>query len=405
MRIFSWSSRGFYTRCSCQANNMKRFYFSVPFTLLLGTLVMCVYFKDPDKLFEPKPFYNVTQNKFLQKEEDVVSHTEALPQKCEQDMSAAKLPGFALFSDQIQSFLYYRHCRSFPMILDLPHKCGRPNTPEDIFLLLVIKSHPKNFEHREVLRKTWAKERMHNGKWIRTVFIAGTGGSGFVKKRMNKLLALEHQLYNDILQWDFDESFFNLTLKQILFFEWLDRRCPQVRFLMNGDDDVFAHTENMVDYLQSLKNNDGSKHLFAGHVIRNAYPIRARWSKYYIPYQIHKKAPYPPYCGGGGYILSRYTASIIYNMSRTIEIYPIDDVYIGMCLAAAKRGPVIHMGVKTLGWYIPSQNLDKYDPCYMKELLLIHKFSPAEIFVMWNEVHNPKLQCGLRQKKWWNVVK
>ncbi|XP_037829666.1 N-acetyllactosaminide beta-1,3-N-acetylglucosaminyltransferase 3-like [Kryptolebias marmoratus] len=363
---------------------------------LLGILLMLAYISEPEGSTDREKFFNrmKSANVTIEDEDDNVTQIEPLPPKCEQNITVASIPGFQSLSPQIQTFLSYRHCRSFPLILDLPHKCGTAQKPEDVFLLLVIKSPPKNYEQREVLRKTWAKERMHNGKWIRTVFITGTDGSGFEKERMNNLLALEHKQYNDILQWDFNESFFNLTLKQILFLEWIDRRCRHVRFLLNGDDDVFAHTENMVEYLQS-RDNDGSKHLFIGHLIKDALPIRNPDSKYYIPPEVHEQNPYPPYCGGGGYLLSGYTASVIYNTSKSIEIYPIDDAYMGMCLAEANLQPEGHMGVKTLVWYIPSEKLDRHDPCYMKELLLVHKFSPANLYIMWHEVHNPNLECGI----------
>ncbi|GLD49909.1 N-acetyllactosaminide beta-1,3-N-acetylglucosaminyltransferase 3-like isoform X1 [Lates japonicus] len=205
-------------------------------------------------------------------------------------MSAANISGFSSLPAGIKDFLYYRHCRHFPMLLDLPDKCGGVDKSADIFLLLVIKSSPVNYERREVLRKTWAKERSHNGVWIRRIFISGTMDSGFEKKRLNKLLELEQREYNDILQWDFSDTFYNLTLKQILFLEWMERNCPKARFLLNGDDDVFANTDNMVDYLQSLKDNDGSKHLFAGHLIQNVGPIRSSGSKYFIPAQAHLPA-------------------------------------------------------------------------------------------------------------------
>ncbi|GLD49910.1 N-acetyllactosaminide beta-1,3-N-acetylglucosaminyltransferase 3-like protein [Lates japonicus] len=286
-------------------------------------------------------------------------------------MSAANTSGFSSLPAGIQNFLYYRHCRHFPMLLDLPDKCGGVDKSADIFLLLVIKSSPVNYERREVLRKTWAKERSHNGVWIRRIFISGTMDSGFEKKRLNKLLELEQREYNDILQWDFSDTLFNLTLKQILFLEWMERNCLKARFLLNGDDDVFANTDNMVTYLQGLENNDGSKHLFSGHLIQNAVPKRGSQSKYFIPVQVQESDSYPPYCGGGGFLLSGHTALVIYNMSQSITILPIDDVYMGMCLAKAGLSPVSHMGVKTLGWYIPSSKLDAHDPCYYKELLLV----------------------------------
>ncbi|XP_037626754.1 N-acetyllactosaminide beta-1,3-N-acetylglucosaminyltransferase 3-like [Sebastes umbrosus] len=315
--------------------------------------------------------------------------------KCQRNISAANITGFSSLSGDIQDFLYYQHCRHFPMLLDLPDKCGGADKSAEVFLLLVIKSSPVNYDRREVLRKTWAKERLHNGVWIRRIFLSGTMDTGFEKERLNKLLEVEQREYNDIIQWDFNEKFYNLTLKQILFLEWMERNCPNARFLLNGDDDVFANTENMVEYLQGLKDNNGSKHLFIGHLIQNVGPIRSSGSKYFIPVQVQESDSYPPYCGGGGFLLSGYTALVIYKMSESITILPIDDVYMGMCLAKAGLGPASHMGVKTAGLYIPSNKLDAYDPCYYKEVLLVHRFLPAHLYLMWHRIHDPNLKCGL----------
>ncbi|KAM9376380.1 N-acetyllactosaminide beta-1,3-N-acetylglucosaminyltransferase 3-like [Pholidichthys leucotaenia] len=307
--------------------------------------------------------------------------------RCQQNVSAANVTGFNSLPVNIKDFLYHRHCRHFPMLLDLPDKCGGANKSGEVFLLLVIKSSPVNYDRREVLRKTWAKERLYKGVWIRRIFISGTSGAGFEKERLNTLLQLEQQEYTDILQWDFSDTFYNLTLKQILFLEWMERNCPNARFLLNGDDDVFAHTDNMVEYLQSLQDNDGRKHLFIGHLIKNVGPIRSSGSKYFIPVQVQESNSYPPYCGGGGFLLSGYTALVIYNMSKSITILPIDDVYMGMCLAKAGLRPESHMGVKTAGMPIPSRTLDRYHPCYYKDILLVHRFVPAQMYLLWHRIH------------------
>lgn len=322
--------------------------------------------------------------------------SQNLTPRCKQNTVVENVSGFDSLSPMIQDFLYYRHCRSFPIILDLPDKCGGDDEPEDVFLLLVIKSSPKNYERRETLRKTWAAERSYKGKVIKRIFIIGTAGSGFKKEKLNKLVMFEHQHHNDILQWDFKDSFFNLTLKQILFLEWMDRRCPQARFLLNGDDDIFAHTDNMVEYLQSLKDNNGNKHLFTGHLLKNAMPVRNPISKYFVPFQVYEEDFFPPYCGGGGYLLSGYTALVIYKIAALVQIIPIDDVYMGMCLAVMKLKPDSHIGVQTLHWHIPSRQVDKYDPCYLKDLLLLHKFMPSDLYFLWQEVRNPKLLCNAK---------
>lgn len=67
-------------------------------------------------------------------------------------------------------------------------------------------------------------------------------------------------------------------------FPWIDGKKMSASSLpANGDDDVFANTDNMVEYLQSLRDDDESKHLFTGYL-----------SKYFIPLQVQYPNSYPP---------------------------------------------------------------------------------------------------------------
>uniref|UniRef100_A0A3P9L1H9 Hexosyltransferase n=1 Tax=Oryzias latipes TaxID=8090 RepID=A0A3P9L1H9_ORYLA len=358
---------------------------------VLGLLILHLYkFSSDDKIVHLNVKEIRNQRLQLTKESSSVYSWS----NCQRNNSAANITGFGSLPQNVRDFIYFQHCRHFPMLLDLPGKCGGANKSGEVFLLLVIKSSPNNYDRREVLRKTWAEERLSNGVWIRRIFISGTTEAGFEKERLNKLLQVEQQEYNDILQWDFSDTFYNLTLKQVLFLEWMERNCPNAHFLFNGDDDVFAHTDNMVLFLQSLRDNNGSRHLFTGHLIQNVGPIRAVESKYYIPEQVHKSESYPPYCGGGGFLLSGYTAKVIHQMSKSIPFLPIDDVYMGMCLAKAGLRPVSHMGVKTAGLHVPSDKLDPYHPCFYKEILLVHRFLPAQMYLMWNRIKDSNLSCG-----------
>ncbi|XP_059215148.1 N-acetyllactosaminide beta-1,3-N-acetylglucosaminyltransferase 3-like [Centropristis striata] len=356
--------------------------------LLFGALLVAVYFFKDCK--DHKTFYLQTVTK--ESHQTTIknnSYVYSWP-RCQKNMAPATIRGFRYLQEKFQDFLYYQHCRHFPMLLDMPDKCGGAEESADIFLLLVIKSPPENYERREVLRKTWAKERLYNGVWIRRIFIVGTMGTDETKERLNKVLELEQREYNDILQWDFNESFYNLTLKQILFLEWMERNCPNAQFLLNGDDDVFANTDNMVEYLQSLKDNNGSQHLFTGKLITNASPIRWIHSKYFVPFQVHRSRYYPPYCSGAGYLLSVNTALVIYKMSKSISLVPIDDVYMGMCLAKAGLSPTSHEGVKLFG--LSPQKLN--DPCFIKDKLVVHRYLSWETYFMWQKIHDPDLNCS-----------
>lgn len=363
--------------------------------LLTGVICLAVIINTTDhkenETFSSKYAYKILRNQLSVPQPITL---QPLSSTCERNESASKVEGFSMLPSNIQDFLFYRHCRSFPMLLDVPDKCGGSQNSADVFLLLVIKSSPVNYDRREVLRKTWAEERVYRGAHIRRIFVVGTSETGFQKAKFNNLLKIENKEHKDILQWDFKDSFFNLTLKQILFLEWMEQRCPQARFLLNGDDDIFANTFNMIEFLQGQEDNDGSKHLFVGHLIQNVGPIRHPASKYYIPVQVQESENYPPYCGGGGFLLSGFTARTIYNMSHSITVLPIDDVYMGMCLEKAGLKPVSHFGVRTAGLKMPSETIDQYDPCYYREIILVHRFQAHQIFVMWNEIQNPYLHCG-----------
>lgn len=363
---------------------------------MVGTLLLVTLFYYSDDYSDSDPTLQVDIRNYKC---HIKSSSKSYPkedplQKCERNRSVEQIQNFSSLPDNIKDLLYYRHCRHFPMLLDVPKKCGGANGSSDVFLLLVIKSSAANYDRREVLRKTWAKERLSNGVWIRRIFISGTMGTGYEKKRLNQLLKLEQSKYNDIIQWDFKDSFYNLTLKQMLFLEWMERNCPHAHFLFNGDDDVFANTDNMVLYLQNFEHNRGGKHLFAGHLIYNVGPIRDPYSKYYIPVQLYESKLYPAYCGGGGFLLSGYTAMVIYTNSHSIPILPIDDVYMGMCLAKAGLRPEHHLGVRTAGLHVPGKNIDGFDPCFFKEMLLVHRMLSGDTYTMWHRIQDPDLRCG-----------
>ncbi|XP_063147083.1 N-acetyllactosaminide beta-1,3-N-acetylglucosaminyltransferase 3 [Candoia aspera] len=317
---------------------------------------------------------------------------DPLPE-CWAKASVANISGFAQLPDHIRDFLRYRHCKVFPLLLNVADKCGGPEASYEVFLLLAIKSSPGNYERREIIRKTWGQERTFAGIHIRRIFLTGVAASAREARKLDQLLRLENEEHGDILQWRFVDSFFNLTLKQVLFLSWMETHCPGVRFIFNGDDDVFANTDNIAQYLLGIP-GAGDQHLFVGHLITNVGPIREKWSKYYVPEQVTPSKSYPPYCGGGGLLMSSYTSHAIYQKSLGIELFPIDDVYLGMCLQKAGLTPSSHMGIRTVGVRVPSSKLESFDPCYYKELLLVHRFVPYEMLVMWQAIHQPDLVCG-----------
>ncbi|XP_069042909.1 UDP-GlcNAc:betaGal beta-1,3-N-acetylglucosaminyltransferase 7-like isoform X1 [Lepisosteus oculatus] len=303
---------------------------------------------------------------------------------CSANSSMVSMPWFAGVGERIQRFLLYRHCRYFPMIFNHPEKCR-----EDIYLLMVVKSVITQYKRREAIRRTWGQEKEIRGKKIRLVFLLGTDSKGEEQAHHQKLLEYEDRVFGDILQWDFEDSFYNLTIKEVGFLKWFSIYCQSVPYIFKGDDDVFVNTVNVVEFLESNKNTTD---LITGDVLTTSAPNRDRNSKYFIPEVMFSETFYPPYVGGGGFLMGGPLAMRMYGASNELEIFPIDDAFIGLCLRVLQVSPKEHGGIKTLGIKVKSRRNGIKDPCLYRNLLLVHKLTPDELIQMWEQV-NSNLIC------------
>ncbi|XP_030621341.1 N-acetyllactosaminide beta-1,3-N-acetylglucosaminyltransferase 2 [Chanos chanos] len=325
--------------------------------------------------------------------------------KCKQDHSMTKfMSDFQAMPRQIQDFVSSMHCRDYPLLIDQPRVCARrPDLREAApMLLLAIKTQVHDFQNRQAIRKTWGrsgyvKGLVGKGGIVRRVFLLGNREQD-EHLYIDGLLEMESQRYGDIIQWDFQDTFFNLTLKDVLFWQWFSMRCPHARFVFKGDDDVFVRTPALLDFLQSeevkakVSNSSGSavklEDFIIGDVIISAVPVRKNSTKYYIP-QTFYEGLYPPYAGGGGVVYSGSLALRLLQVSKRVHLFPIDDVYLGMCLHRLGVSPIHHPAFLTFDF--PKK--EKKGPCANHTILLVHKRSPAEMYDLWNEMKSPSLEC------------
>ncbi|KAK7891932.1 hypothetical protein WMY93_023895 [Mugilogobius chulae] len=283
------------------------------------------------------------------------------------------------------------------LIIDQPDKCliDGQHAP---YLLIAVKSIAADFDKRQVVRRTWGKEGVFpNGVTIRTVFLLGVPRNKSALPLWDQLLAYESQSFKDILLWDFEDTFFNLTLKETHFLKWVNSNCTHIKFIFKGDADVYVNIENI---LELLDGQEPEEDLFVGDIIVNAKPIRRRSSKYFVPEFVYGGSLYPSYAGGGGFVMSGYTARRLSLACQQVELFPIDDVFLGMCLQLIGVKPSRHQGFRTFGIPRPSAapNLQTFDPCFYRELMVVHSLSGPQIWLMWNLLHDPKVSCHNRAK-------
>ncbi|XP_064191506.1 UDP-GlcNAc:betaGal beta-1,3-N-acetylglucosaminyltransferase 9 [Anguilla rostrata] len=294
-----------------------------------------------------------------------------------------------------QQYLLDKDNRDFTLLIDQPSKCVE-KTGKPPYLLIAIKSVAADFHKRQVVRRTWGREgTFQGGVQVETVFLLGVPHNKSALPLWDRLLAYESRTFRDILLWDFEDTFFNLTLKETHFLKWVNTTCPEVKFIFKGDADVYVNIDNI---LEMLREQDANGDLFVGDIIFHARPIRRRNSKYFVPEIVYGQGIYPSYAGGGGFVMSGFTARRLHRACQEVEIFPIDDVFLGMCLLRIGLEPSRHEGFRTFGIVKPSAapNLQVFDPCFYRELMVVHSLTVPQIWLMWNLLHDPQLTCHTR---------
>ncbi|KAF3688137.1 N-acetyllactosaminide beta-1,3-N-acetylglucosaminyltransferase 2 [Channa argus] len=284
--------------------------------------------------------------------------------------------------ERFQDFLLHMRCRNYTMLINQPNLCD-----DQPFLLLAVKSLIPHFDRRQAIRESWGRAGVLANRTVVTVFLLGNTFSGDHFPDLLQMVGHEAVLHQDLLQWDYRDTFFNLTLKEVLFLEWFSKHCPQAQYVLKGDDDVFVNTLRIIDYLEGLSEVK-ARDLFMGDVISNAAPHRDPKLKYFIPESVFV-GQYPAYAGGGGYLYSGDLALRLYYISHQVVLYPIDDVYTGMCLKKLGLTPEKHTGFKTFD----IEEKYRHSSCIYRNLMLVHSRTPQDILKIWQWIVHPEPDC------------
>ncbi|XP_068960888.1 lactosylceramide 1,3-N-acetyl-beta-D-glucosaminyltransferase [Petaurus breviceps papuanus] len=255
---------------------------------------------------------------------------------------------------------------SFQYLINHQDKCR----DQDVLLLLLVKTSPENRHRRDAIRRTWGNERYAHWRLhanIKTLFALGSPSQPLQadRERLQTQLFREDQEYNDLIQQDFTDTFYNLTLKLLLQFRWINTYCAHAKFVMSADDDIFIHMPNLIEYLRSLERT-GVQDFWVGRVHRGSPPIRDKNSKYYVPYEMYHWPSYPDYTAGAAYVISSDVAAKVHEAAQTLNssLY-IDDVFMGLCANKMKIVPQHHV-------FFSGEGKAPYHPCIYEKMITSH---------------------------------
>ncbi|XP_006886832.1 PREDICTED: beta-1,3-galactosyltransferase 5-like [Elephantulus edwardii] len=257
--------------------------------------------------------------------------------------------------------------------LQLPEVDCVQNPP---FLVILVTSSHRQVAARLAIRNAWGKEKVVKGKLIKTFFLLGTTSN----QQETTIVVKEGIQYRDIIQKDFVDVYFNLTLKTMMGMEWVHHFCPQATFVMKTDSDMFVNVYYLTELL--LKKNRTTR-FFTGFLKSNSHPIRHKSSKWFISKQEYPWNTYPPFCSGTGYVFSSDVASQVYNVSKSTQFIKFEDVFVGLCLAKLNIKPQELHSEET---FFPGRM--PFSKCRFKKIVTSHYMKPSEISLYWDALEN-----------------
>ncbi|KAL3886594.1 hypothetical protein ACJMK2_026578 [Sinanodonta woodiana] len=227
-------------------------------------------------------------------------------------------------------------------------------------LLIFIMTAHQNSEQRNALRQTWLTVSQNNTSNVRYAFILGETKD----KSLREQILLENSVHKDFLMENFVDAYSNLTLKTIMSFKYAVNNCPNVKFVLKTDDDMYVNVPDLLALLRKHEND--LQKAVGGSCSQKASPIRIRF--------------YPGFCSGTGYVTSLNVVRKVYEVSPNIPFFHLEDVYISLCIH--------HIGYKLLKFSGFNTGRPKLDPCLYKSVQLItsHGLSARMQKWIWNGI-------------------
>jgi len=258
----------------------------------------------------------------------------------------------------------HKNPHKFPYIYNPEEKiCGSPKENSKIDLLIMVASGLKNTERRRSIRETWGSKTLLEKHRMKLIFLVGTTEKS--DPEMEIELKTEKENYEDLVREDFLDSYQNLTLKTLGGIKWAAIFCPQTKWAMKTDDDMYLNIRNLSQHLNSLDNTK----LITG-CIKNG-PQGAPQPVGVLPGAF--RSVHPPFTAGAGYVISGDLIQPLFLASLDTKLIRVEDAFLtGYCASKLPGLERKHHAKFSCGQLVTKD-------CDMKEMLTGHKITPQRM--------------------------
>ena len=304
--------------------------FSTVFSFLAGMLLtVVIYCSDVRMLFKQMSHFHcedhgaTNDTATLSSQPFVINQDKIIRIKQELNDSNSSPPAF---SDGVHLWKY---------LMNNEHICSDTDMVD---VVIIVHTAPYNVERRQRIRQTYGSRSKFLPFQVRVVFLLGFTYTKTVEEKVK----LEHRTYNDTIMGDFTDDYHNLTLKGVMGFRWLNEFCQNSRFVLKIDDDVMVNMYKLLFTFRSLMYNK-KKSIFCNTWFKDTMPV-LRNDKWKVePHLFYKRKFFPyDYCSG---FLVLFTSDMIqpmYEASKVVPFFWIDDVYLFGMLPSAVGGVTYH---------------------------------------------------------------
>lgn len=160
--------------------------------------------------------------------------------------------------------------------------------------------------------------------------------------------------------------------------QWAIEYCSNSKFYLFTDDDIYVNPNLMINYLVKQVTPEIYPKLYAGHVFSHSRPYREQTSKWFVSLNDYPYFKYPPYVSGPFRLLSAPTLSLFYTVSKQMQSFRYEDVYLGILAYRLSIAPVNLASVCAYRSMCSSSD-------YVNGIMASHGFPQQELTSIWNQ--------------------
>ena len=249
---------------------------------------------------------------------------------------------------------------NFVYLINNPLLCHQDS--ESVELLVWVHSAPEHTRIRTVVRETWASLLpTYIGK-VKVVFFLGAVNNELLQSR----LYYENEVYRDIVQETYIDSYRNNTYKGMSALKWITRFCNDTDLVLKTDDDAMVDVHTLFVQLDRRLNYPleplGDSTIICD-VNRNVPAVRDGVYKWSVTEEEYSRDVYPPFCPGLAFLLSPDLIPAMWELSLRTKFFWVDDIFLTGLLIEQMQTDIRWV---QLGYYYDYKNSNIFIPGFLK---------------------------------------